>query len=202
MTTANAIKYGVIALLAILLAVTYRNYGKEQAINAQSVAALKASQQNQLATSDTVALVRKQLAAKYAKVDTLWKSATVYVERSSNFAKAADSLMHLAPPDTAHSCTLITQALQARTSECEQLRGALALDSEAIQTGQRQLLLTAAQLAGVQDSLASLHRSLGVVQKPYTCHLLPFIPCLSRTMSFFMGAVVLEGVRAALTRKP
>jgi hypothetical protein len=185
-------------VLAVGLAVTYRSLGATEVKYQLAVTAANADQK---ALRDSLAAARAQMATTQARVDTLWRTRTVVVRLSDTLGHRADSLILLAPTDSGKVCTALRAAYDARTSECAQLRVAVALDSQAIMAGQMQLGQSQKSLLLMSGTADSLHRALTAMAKPLTCRIL-FFPCPSRTMTFLLGAVGLESARIALTGKP
>lgn len=172
----------------IVVAFTYRAYGREEAANIASEQALIVARAEGRSLSDSLEALQSGLGTTKAKVDTLWRTRTVTLVKADTWAVTADSLVKLAS-DTLTICHPIMLAYEARTSECAELRKAVALDSQAIQAGQSELTKASRTIQSLQSTSDSLSHALGVVQKPYTCHLLPFIPCPGRVLTLVLGGV-------------
>ncbi len=192
--------WGLALVAGIALAVGYVQLGKSEARNAQALVDLHSAQHLSDSLTVIVDSQRQEISATKAKVDTLWRTRTLTIAVADTQGHKADSLILLAPSDSGLVCKAVRDAYNARTTECAELRKAVALDSQAIQAGQTQLVSSLRALDLLKNRNDSLGALLGRIPKAYTCKVL-FVPCLSRTVSFFLGAG-LGTAGTLLLRKP
>lgn len=187
-TTLKLILAAVIAGLLILAAYSYQAQGRAELQAEQSAEALKLTKDSLTALSDTLTALKGQLVLAHGRVDTVRLRSNVTVQKASTWSQVADSLRNLAKTDTGQSCPLIQKAYDARSSECALLKVAVQQKDSAIQIGQMALTEATASLLGMQRTTDDLRNQLKIVTKPYVCRIL-FVPCPSRTVTFFLGAV-------------
>lgn len=135
------------------------------------------------ATRDSLGEARQHAATVLTRVDTLWRVRTITLARVDTLRVKGDSfavIAHTLGSDTALACRPILLAYQARTSECDQLRVAVRQDSAVVDALRLQVQRDTA-------TFRDLALQLSTVSKPYTCRILPFLPCLSRRTSFLVG---------------
>ena len=184
-------KYVVGAILVLLLGYSCYQQGMEKARADQGFELLTQARDSLAASRDTVKQLDSLLGSTHAKVETLVVTRTKQILVADTSHRRADSftvVAHLGGEDTMPACRSLRDALGARTTECAQLRTALTTDSQAISLGQQRLVQSQGTIAGLQTSLQGALDRLKVVQAPYQCKVLFFIPCLSRTTSFLVGA--------------
>lgn len=195
-------KYGPYALaLVLILWLGISCYQRGKAVERSKQSALALAQ-----AKDSLAQLKTLLSSQatvdthvIARVDTLWKTRIVTIAVADTFGHRADSIIHLLP-DTGEVCRALRTAYDYRTSECAELRKTVQADSEAIQRGQVALRENLATLAHANTTILGLQDRLKIVSKPFQCRFLLLFSCPSRTLSFVLGAVVVEGARLSLTR--
>lgn len=176
------------ALLAIV-GLVLGFYWRHQSIQEQeSAVALKNATGISVALRDSLVAARSAMVNTQGKTDTLWRVRTVNVLVADTFHHKADSIIMLAPPDSA--CTLVRQAYDARTSECTQLRVAIVMDSQAVRLLTTRLDTATHQLWDALSAIDDVNAQLKIAVKASGCHIVPFISCLSRKDSFIAGTLI------------
>lgn len=174
---------GLVAL--ILLAVTYRHAGVESQRANDSAVLLAASR-------DTLGALHARLAADTLPlahiVDTvpkiITKIRTLILPPVDSAWHHADAAIALVPASDSACHTAYNGLRQG----CEALRTQVVADTVLLTSIRDTLGRTRLLLAQATTTTADLSHQLGLVTKPYVCHLLVFIPCPSRTVTFFVGA--------------
>jgi len=180
-----------VAMLACLLVARCAWIGKGAADvrAAQSEQELSASKVASGKLADSLKFLAGNLGAAVARVDTLRIVRTRIVATADTFRRAADSVILLAPADTAAVCRPVRLAYDLRTSECEANRRALAVDDSALSLARDSLASGRLLALATQRESSALRTQLADVSKARTCHVAWILPCPSRFASAIAGLV-------------
>lgn len=193
------LKLAGVAVLLCALFYYWRDAGVQAERNRVANAALAKANRIAVAFHDSLEVSKDSIKHTIGKVDTLYIARGVKIAAADTSKHKADSLIvvaRLGGEDTVPACKVITDAYNARTTECAKLREAVAIDSAAIQLGQSQLRTTLTSLSLMSAQADTLRKTLDIAEKARECHIVPFVPCVSRTLSFLGGGIL--GVAATL----
>ncbi len=179
---------GLVVVLLLILVWSERRAGQA---NAVSLAALAHAQSELHLAQDSVVALQWQVQTAKARVDTIRLRSNQTVAHADSWQRVADSIRHttaFVAADTIPICQAMRQVLDAKTSECAQLRIAVAQKDTAITVGQIALVEARSSLLTLGRQLDSVQAQHLKIAPPYQCKIL-FIACPSRTLMFALGAL-------------
>lgn len=179
---------GGLFLLAGLVGVV-RRAAVAETMAARSAVQLASARDSLKGLSKATEALTTRLSAARGRVDTLWRVRSVYVAQADTSHRSADSAYVVAlRTDTGAVCRPIVQAYQLRTTECAQLREAVAADSDALRGVTAQLDTARSETLDERRTVGALRVQLGDIAKPYNCHVW-FVGCPSRLETAILSAL-------------
>lgn len=161
--------------------------GRQAERSRQSAAALAAARSEVDLIRGQLTSTQFQLDQRLAELAVLQARETRHIADADRDRARANALIRLVPAADSAQCRPVMDAYEARTSECAQLRLALATAAIAqalADTGLREARDSVRVL--LARELPALTHQLTVVTKPYVCRIL-FVRCPSRTLSAVLG---------------
>lgn len=187
-------KFGIpacLVLLGILIFVTfdscYQN-GKREEKSKEDAKTLASTIVTLGATQDSLREAQKPIAAVIESIPKyIVKIRTVVLAPVDSAWKIADSMIALAPA----SDSACHKAYNTLKTSCELLRQQVVADTVKYRMIQGDLITANNKISNVLPALDKANKDLADVKKAYQCTYIFGIPCMTRTESFGVGAVLM-----------